>query len=211
VKDWRRVHLRVHELVPVLLMAVAAMLCGARTPSAIAQWARKQFETDPGLLVALGFPPGRYPSHPTVHRIFKRIPAAEFEEAVGGWFRVTSLEPAEPMAMDGKSQRGTREVAVPASHLVSLYALHSGAVVAQMRCEGKGQELTTARAMLAEAPIAGHLVMADSLLTQRDISAQIVARGGDYLLPVKENQPALRADIAAAFSPSEPQRERGGA
>ena len=29
-----------------------------------------------------------------------------------------------------------------------------------------------------------------------------VAGGGDYLLPVKENQPTLLRDLEAAFSPS---------
>ncbi len=53
-------------------------------------------------------------------------------------------------------------------------------------------------------PLAGRVVTADALLTQREISSRIVAGGGDYLLPVKENQPALLADLRAAFSPLGP-------
>jgi hypothetical protein len=34
------------------------------------------------------------------------------------------------------------------------------------------------------------------------VCEQIVAAGGAYLLPVKENQPALLDDLVAAFSPS---------
>ena len=42
--------------------------------------------------------------------------------------------------------------------------------------------------------------MADALLTQRKVCEQIVAGGGEYLLPVKENQPTLRRDLEVAFS-----------
>lgn len=43
---------------------------------------------------------------------------------------------------------------------------------------------------------------ADALLTQRELCDQIVQADGDYLFPVKDNQPALEADVAGAFSPA---------
>ena len=45
-------------------------------------------------------------------------------------------------------------------------------------------------------------MVADALLTQREVCEQIVADGGEYLLPVKENQPTLYRDLEAAFSPA---------
>ena len=42
--------------------------------------------------------------------------------------------------------------------------------------------------------------MADALLTQQEVCQQIVDGGGDYLLPVKKNQPTLYRDLAEAFS-----------
>ncbi len=41
----------------------------------------------------------------------------------------------------------------------------------------------------------------DALLTQRELAQRITEAEGDYLLPVKDNQPSLRADLAEAFSP----------
>ena len=67
---------------------------------------------------------------------------------------------------------------------------------------GKGQELAAAKAVLGQVPLEGRIVVADALLTQREVCQQIVAGGGDYLLPVKENQPALRRDLVEAFSPT---------
>jgi len=45
-------------------------------------------------------------------------------------------------------------------------------------------------------------VVADALLTQRDVCEQIVAGGGEYLLPVKANQPAWYRGSVEAFSPA---------
>jgi len=83
IPDRRRAHLRVHEVVPVLQFSVAAMLCGARSVSAMAQWGRERREDCPGLLVALGRVPGRSPSVATLHRVCKQLPVAAFEGAVG--------------------------------------------------------------------------------------------------------------------------------
>ena len=44
--------------------------------------------------------------------------------------------------------------------------------------------------------------MADAPVTQREVCQQIVDGGGDYLLPLKENQPTLYRDLAEAFSPT---------
>ena len=54
--------------------------------------------------------------------------------------------------------------------------------------------------MLGLVPLQGRVVVADALLTQREVCEQIVAGGGDYLLPVKGNQPTLYQDLVEAFS-----------
>ena len=84
----------------------------------------------------------------------------------------------------------------------SAYATRSGAALAQVASPGKGQELAAAKAALGQIPLEGRIVVADALLTQREVCQQIVSGGGDYLLPVKENQPALRRDLVEAFSPT---------
>ena len=78
----------------------------------------------------------------------------------------------------------------------------AGRVLAQVAAPGKGQELAAAKAVLGQIPLEGRIVVADALLTQREVCQQIVSGCGDYLLPVKENQPALRRDLVEAFSPT---------
>jgi hypothetical protein len=202
IPDPRRAHLRVHDLVPLLQFAVAALLCGCRSLYAMAQWGQERRADDPGLLIDLGLRPGRTPSVATLHRLFKRLDAAVFEQALGEWLARSGIAADEPLAVDGKTLRGVHGEGIPGAHLVSVYALRAGAVLAQIRTAEKGGELPATKAALAQVDLTGHVVMGDALQTQRAVCTQIVAGGGEYLLPVKENQPTLRADLVEAFSPS---------
>lgn len=189
-------------LVALLQCCVAAILCGARGVTAIAQWAEERRGDEPALLLALGLPPGRRPCAATLHRVLKALDADAFERAIGGWLAGTGAAPRDPLAVDGKALRGVHGADIPGVHLVSAYAHGAAVVVAQLRTEGKGQEIAAAKQVLAELPLAGRVVTADALLTQREACEQVVAQGGDYLFPVKDNQPALEADLAGAFSPA---------
>jgi hypothetical protein len=188
-------------LVGVLQFAVAAVLCGARSLYAMAQWGRERIEDDPGLLTDLGLPPGRSPSVATLHRLFKALDVAAFERAVGDWLVRTGVAPGEALALDGKTLRGVHGAGLPGVHLVGAHAHQAGAILTQVRSAGKGQELAAVEQALGQVPLAGRLVTGDALLTQRPVSRRIVGGGGDYLLPVEGNQPLLRDGIAAAFSP----------
>lgn len=208
VPDPRRRRGRRYAANSVLAFAVCAMLCGARSLYAIAQWVQERREDDPALLEALGMPPGRGVCVATLHRVFKALDVVAFERAVGQWLQATGVAARDAVAIDGKTLRGIHGDAPPGVHLVAAYTHQAGAVLAQLRSAGKGHELAAARAVVAQAPLQGRLVTGDALLTQRELCAQVVAGGGDYLLPVKENQPALRASLERAFSPLAAQRPR---
>jgi hypothetical protein len=142
----------------------------------------------------------------TLHRVFKALDVAAFEQAVGNWLAATGVQPAEPIALDGKTLRGVHGAGLPGVHLISAHAHGAGAILAQVRSAGKGQELAAVRSLLAAEArardlVAGRFVTGDALLTQRTISAQIVAGGGAYVWPVDANHPARREGIAEAFSP----------
>ena len=160
----------------------------------------------------LGFSHGRTPCVATLHRVFKDLDVSAFEAVLAEWLVNTGVKPDDPLSLDGKTMRGIHGEEIPGVHLVftwclpgvylvSAYASGSGAVLTQVAAPGKGQELAAAKEVLRRVPLVGRVVVADALLTQREVCEQIVAGGGDYLLPVKDNQPALRRDLAEAFSP----------
>jgi len=211
---WRPGHEPI-PLVALLQLTVVALLSGARSQAAVAQWGRERLDDDPGLLESLGLPPGRSPCVATLHRVYKQVDVAAFEAALGGWLGRRPSTPTaketghvpEAVAIDGKVLRGSqpkREAepdSVPGTYLVAAYAHTSGRVLGQIRAAGKGQEIAAAKALLEQVPMTRRVVTADALLTQRDISKQIVTAGGDYLLPIDGNQEALLKDATAALSP----------
>jgi hypothetical protein len=188
-------------LVALLQLTVAAILCGARSLYAVAQWGQERRADAPELLAALGLPPGRSPCVATLHRVFKVLDVAAFEQALQSWLTATGVAPDDALALDGKTLRGIHGDDIPGVHLVAAYAHAAAILVTQLRTAGKGQELAAVEQVLDQVPVAGRLVTGDALLTQRAVSAQIVARGGDYLLVVKDNQPTLHAELEMAFSP----------
>lgn len=213
---WRPAYAPV-PLVALLQATVVAVLCGARSLYAVAQWIRERAEDEPELLEALGFPPGRRTCVATLHRVYKALDVATFEAALGAWLRQTGVASDDPVALDGKTLRGADAAqagavppvageSVPGVHLVAAYTHRAQAVLAQLRTAGKGEELAGVKQVLAQLPLRGRVVTGDALLTQRDLCAQIVAGGGDYVLPVKDNQPALRESLERAFSPLAGQR-----
>jgi hypothetical protein len=111
----------------------------------------------------------------------------------------------EILAMDGKALRGTRIVDQESSeYVLSVNAVHDQYVLAQAAVDSKENEIVAAPRVLERVPLAGKIVTGDAMHTQRSVSEQIVARGGDYLWPVKENQPHLYEDIQRLFAPDKP-------
>src|SRR3954464_14560826 len=112
---WRPGHEPI-ALVALLQLTVVALLCGARSQLGVAQWGRERLGDDPGLLAALGLPPGRSPCVATLDRVYKQLDVAAFEAALGAWLRRTESEPATQrskavpaaVAIDGKVLRGSQ-------------------------------------------------------------------------------------------------------
>ena len=138
----------------------------------------------------------------TYHRVFKDLDVDAFEAVLGEWLINSGSGPGETLSLDGKTLGGIHGEGIPGVQLVSAYGARSGAVLTQVAAPGKGQELAAAKAVLDQAPLAGRVVVADALLTQREVCWQMVDGGGDYRLPVKERQPTLYRDLAEAFSPT---------
>jgi predicted transposase YbfD/YdcC len=203
VPEFRQAQGRRYELLPVLLLCCVAVMCGARSQSAIAEWGQNY-----GVrwLSRLGIRRPRGPSQPTLHRIFKGLDCARLELCVTCWVEqvlVACAAPAaalEALAIDGKTLRGSAGQGAAESHLVSALSHRLGVVVAQLGVADKSHELGHLEPLLDALVLDGRVVTADALHTHADVARSIISRGGDYLLPVKENQPVLRSDIALVFA-----------
>jgi hypothetical protein len=134
VPDPRSRHGRRHPLPAILALATCAMLCGARSLYAIAQWGRDQPRD---LIAALGFTREQSPCVATLHRVFTRLDAAAFEGALRTWAQANLPSGEEAIAIDGKALRGIHGEELPGVRLVAAYTHEAGLVLAQLGGEDR--------------------------------------------------------------------------
>jgi hypothetical protein len=181
VPDFRRAQGTRHPLRAILGLAVAATLCGYRSYAAMAEWGRLYGAE---LARALGFTRPKTPSVGTFHAVFRRLDREAFETALAAWAEqcLAALPPRpgepEPLALDGKSLRGSRKQGAINVHLLSLLSQRLGLTVAQQAVDDKSNEIPAAKELLAGLLLEGRVITMDALLCQKEIAALIVAKGG---------------------------------
>src|SRR5262245_42527422 len=187
-----------YPLPAILALAVLALLTGAKSYAAIAQFGR---DKGSALALALGFRRGQTLSKSALAELFARLDAVAFEAALSRWVR-SRLPEGQPLhvCIDGKTARGSRDGDTPGQHLVAAYAPAAQAVLAQVRVDAKTNEHKAALQLLGILPVVGGVFTGDAMFCQRDVCAEIVAGGGDYVLTVKDNQPSLAVDIGAGLA-----------
>ena len=186
-----------HPLSAVLGLVTLGLLMGRKSLEAIAQLGR---DYGPPLAHALGFRRGKTPSKSTLSRFLRRLDAPAVEAGLARWVTSRLPEGADALSLDGKTARGSRDGDVPGQHLVSAYAPHVEAVLAQVRVDAKTNEHKAALQLLGILPVKGRVVVGDAIFCQRDVAEEVVDRGGDYVFMVKANQPGLEADVQAGLA-----------
>jgi hypothetical protein len=129
VPDPRKRRGRRYSTATILTLAVCAMVCGARSLYAIAQWGREQSSKE--VRAALGITRASTPSVATLFRLFRDLDRDAFEQVLGAWVRAQGLPPGTAVALDGKHLRGIHGEQMPGVHLVAAYAHRVGAVLDQ--------------------------------------------------------------------------------
>jgi len=146
VPDPRSSHGRCHPfaalegrpLPAIPALAAAAMLCGARSLYAIAQWGRVQ---EPGVVQALRFTREQTPAVSTLHEVFSRLDVEAFEGALMVWSEENLGVGKEAIAIDGKGLRGIHGEELPGVRLIATYAHRAGLVPAQKGGQGQQEEV----------------------------------------------------------------------
>ena len=202
IPDFRQASGKRYTLAAILALAGAAMLCGYRSYSAIAEWGRNYGQP---LVAALGFANGKTPAASTLHWIFRHLDCAQFESQLGQWAEQVltgqppASEQAEGIAIDGKTLRGSQKHGAPGAHLLSAFSQRLGITLAQQAVADKSNELFQIEDVLEALVLTGRIVTTDALHTQRYVAQTILDGDGDYVMLVKGNQPEMLADIQLLF------------
>lgn len=200
-----------HRLMDILVIALCSTLCGGRGFTdmkdfglAWEQWLRSHL----GLKLPAGIP--------SLHT-FRRVLSALDPHSFAGVFRqwaagVPALLPPPPqepdgpglrqLAVDGKVVRGSRcrgDDPFPVM-LINAWLVDCGVCLGQRRVPPGCTETVQLPFLLRQLCLDNTLVTADAAHTQPDTASLITARGGDWLLCVKGNQPATLRVLKAHFA-----------
>ncbi len=181
-------------------MALTAAVCGAESCSDFADFAvdredlfREFLRLENGV-----------PSHDTFSRIFRLLAPEAFATCFGRFVEDLGSAGAGVVAIDGKTLRRSFDTAAGRSPLavVTAFASATSTVIGQESYRaGEGDsEITAARALLGCLDLTGQLVTADAIHCQSETAQTILDRGGDYLLRLKANRPALHDMVRAYFA-----------
>ena len=186
-----------HRLAAVLGLAVCAVMAGARSYVAIAEWAA---DADTEILARVGAGQA-VACETTFRRMLQALDADALDDAVGGWAQQrTSPLPGERrrVAVDGKTLRGSGTGGEPGRHLLAAFDHAHGVVLGQVDVEIKTNEIPLFATLLDRIDLTGAVVTADALHAQRAHAEYLVdARGAHYVLTVKRNQPHLYTRLTA--------------
>jgi len=186
-----------HRLGDILVLALSAVLSGARSWDAIADFGRAKETWFRSLGLEL---PNGVPCHDTFNRILAALDPVAFQESFTSWINaVCETLGFYHLPIDGKAVRGSAGPDGTCLHLVSAWVAERRLSLAQVAVEGKSNEITAIPELLKMLGLHGALVSIDAIGCQKDIARQITEAGGDYLLAVKENQPTLYADVEQCF------------
>jgi predicted transposase YbfD/YdcC len=193
-----------HDLLELMFVALAAVLCGAEDCTDMAAFARAKL----GLLrqvIALEHGP---PSHDTFSRVFRMLEPEPFEAAFSRFMAAFAGSLEGVVAIDGKALRGAYERGRKATplHLVNVWAAEARMVIGQRLAPGRNEVLGAQQA-LALLSLQGCIVTADALHCRSDTAEAILRTGADYALALKDNHPKLlsraKALWEAALDPEE--------
>lgn len=192
-----------HDLLEVLFIALAAVLCGADGCSEMEEFGQSK----EGLLRLFLRLEHGIPSHDTFSRVFRLLKPQAFENAfrhfMAAFAKTNGLKLTGVIAVDGKALRGAYERGGRATplHLVNVFAVDARMAMAQQKAAGRN-ETSGALEVLELLALEGCIVTADALHCHRAFAAAVLERGGDYVLAIKANRGRLFTAVTQQFARS---------
>jgi predicted transposase YbfD/YdcC len=187
-----------HPLLNLVVIALCGTIAGADTWEEIVQfahdrrvWLARLVDLSKGI-----------PSHDTFGRVFAALDPIAFQKCLVAWVqRLHEVTKGQVIAIDGKVAREAMARAGDQGPmtLVSAWATANHVCLGQVAGPAGSNELGALPKLLELLDLHGAIVTLDALGCQKDIVAQIVDQGGDYVIAVKGNQEKLEAAIHEAL------------
>jgi predicted transposase YbfD/YdcC len=190
-----------HDLLEVLIIALAATLCGAEGASDMSEFGRAK----EGLLRQFLRLEHGIPSHDTFSRVFRILDPKSFANAfrrfMAMFAKFNHIKLTGIIAIDGKALRGAYERGRSATplHMVNVFAAEARMALAAAKAPGRNEALG-ALEVLQMLHLQHCIVTADALHCHQKFARTVLERGGHYVLALKKNQSKLYAAAVNCFA-----------
>src|SRR5215471_1008048 len=190
-----------HDLLEILVIALAAVLCGAKGPTDMELFGRSKEKL---LRQFLRLEHG-VPSHDTFGRALRALDPNAFEqgfrEFMAAFARANGIKLTGVVAIDGKAVRGAYERGKRSTPLqmVNVFAAEARMALASRKAPGRN-EARGALEVLRMLSLEGCVVTSDALHCSRPFATTVLKQGGQYVLALKGNQSKLFNAVARRFA-----------
>jgi predicted transposase YbfD/YdcC len=191
--DPRQLGKVIYPLDEILLLSLLAVLAGAETFTAIAQFGKDKLD----LLRRLRAFANGTPDHDRLGEVFAALDGEQFQKCFVNWVATLIGIPTDVVAIDGKTSRRSHHKKSGKSpiHMVSAFAARQRLVLGQVKVADKSNEIVAIPRLLDMLAIKGAIVTIDAMGCQREIAGKIIDKKADYVLALKGNQGTLRDDV----------------
>ncbi len=196
-----------HDLVEIIVIALAATLAGARTCTEFEFFGQGRLE----LLRQLLELEHGIPSHDTFSNVFRALDPQGLATVLRKFSKGVGSKGV--VSIDGKALRGAFARGRKSSplHMVNVWAAGTRLALAQRKAPNRN-EVAGALEVLALLDLKGAIVTADALHCRPDIAQAIRDRKGHYVLAIKSNRgrlfKAVKALLDTAPKPSRADQRR---
>nr|WP_166155591.1 ISAs1 family transposase [Neochlamydia sp. AcF84]NGY94989.1 putative protein YbfL [Neochlamydia sp. AcF84] len=198
VPDPRIERCKKYSLESILFIALTGMLCGADSfieivdvADANLEWLKKYVDLPYGI-----------PAHDTVCRVFSLIDKNKFCECFSAWSQsLQKHSSSDIIAIDGKSLCGAYGESLKGmAHMLHAWSIENGLCIAQQAVRDKSNEITALKPLLEMLDLKGCIVTTDAIHSHKKTATLISERGGDYALPIKDNEKDFKEEIEILFT-----------
>jgi hypothetical protein len=200
INDPRRAQGRMHPLPFILLTSIMAIMNGATSIYAIADFAKSN-KKDLFKLFKMKKKQKRIPSKETIARVFRLISFENLSSIFYNWAKSKiSIKKGDCLSLDGKSIRGTLTNANDSfqnfTSLVSVYSQKMKQILCLGKIETKKEsEIPEVRKLIKMLDLEGVTFTMDALHCQKQTVKEIIESKNNYIVQVKGNQPTLQEDL----------------
>lgn len=198
VPDPRRARGVRYRFSHLLLMCIYAVLAGHSDATEIAYYAELNFDYFQDLLHI-----DKIPSHDTFSRVLRFTDFEKLSGSLGEWLRENFAEIYERyqdkkvLHIDGKAVKAASEKSNGERSIYHLNAMYEGESIGVeiKRVGEKENEITCLPEYLKQFRLTDTIVTMDAIGCNQTVIRTIHEGGGKYVMPVKENQKRLLAEI----------------